>query len=236
MVGYNSYGYVVVIVFAVLFACIFADGIEYASYGIDFKEVINTLHYARKSFKSHTGIYILLFKLGIVAVAVVIELRENVVPDFHISVAVAAGFAVGFAAAVFFAAVKVYFGTGTARTAAVFPEVILFAESYYSLLRNAYIVLPDVISLVVPLVNAGPELFCRNFKRLGEKFPCPRNSFFLEIIAERKVSEHFKICAVARRLSDVLEVRSSDTLLACGNASSRRLLCTLEIGFHRRHA
>ena len=96
-------------------------------YGINLKEVVNPLHYASKTFKSHTGVYIFLFKLGIIAVAVVVKLGKYVVPNFHKTVAIATRLAIRRAAAVFFAAVKVNFGAGAARTGAVFPEVVGFA-------------------------------------------------------------------------------------------------------------
>ena len=40
----------------------------------------------------------------------------------------------------------------------------------------------------------------------GDQFPGERNRFFLEIIAEREIAEHFKKCVMARRIADILEV------------------------------
>ena len=53
-----------------------------------------------QTLQAHAGVDVLLGQLGVVAVAVVVELGEDVVPDLHIPVAVAAHGAAGLAAAV----------------------------------------------------------------------------------------------------------------------------------------
>ena len=98
-----------------------------------------------------------MLKLGIGAVPHIVELGENVVPDFHIAVAVAARLAVGTAAAVLFAAVKINLTAGSAGTCAVLPEVVLLAELYNMLLGNSYLIAPNGVGLVVLLVNRGPK-------------------------------------------------------------------------------
>ena len=116
MVGNNSYRNVVVLIITVFFACNFANGIEYLSYSVNLKEIVNSLHNAGKTLKTHTGIYVFLSKLGVIAVTVVVELRENVVPDFHKSIAIASGLALGRTAAVLNSAVKINLRARTART------------------------------------------------------------------------------------------------------------------------
>ena len=74
MVGDNTYGNVVVLVVAVFLTSNFADGIEYSSYGINLEEIVNPLHYAGKSLKAHSRIYVLLDELGIVSLTVIVEL------------------------------------------------------------------------------------------------------------------------------------------------------------------
>ena len=114
MVGHDTHGYVGVIVIAVFLACHLADLIAQSADGINVKNRINVLYGDRQTLQSHTGIDILLDQLGVVAVAVVIELGEYDVPYFHVSVAFAAYCTVRLAAAVFLAAVKVDLGTGAA--------------------------------------------------------------------------------------------------------------------------
>ena len=101
---------------AVLLAADLGDFVEDGAVGVDKKHIVDALHDACETLETHAGIDVLLLELGVVAVTVVVELGEDVVPDFHVSVAVAAGLAVGRAAAVLLAAVKVNLGAGTAGT------------------------------------------------------------------------------------------------------------------------
>ena len=98
-----------------------------------------------------------MLKLGIGAVSHIVELGKNVVPYFHIAVAVAPRLAVGAAAAVFFAAVEVYFAARSAGPCAVLPEVILFTEPYNVAFGYAYLIAPDSVRLVVLFINRGPQ-------------------------------------------------------------------------------
>ena len=107
-----------------------------------------------------------MLKLGIGAVTHIVKLGENVVPYFHIAVAVTAGLAVGTAASVLFAAVEINLATGSAGACAVLPEVILLAELYDMLLGHSYFVAPDSVSLVVLFINRGPKQIFGNFKNL----------------------------------------------------------------------
>ena len=98
-----------------------------------------------------------MLKLCISAVTHIVKLGENVVPYFHIAVAVAPRLAVGAAAAVFFAAVEVYFAARSAGSCPMLPKVILFAEPYNVAFGHAYFIAPDSVSLVVLLINRGPQ-------------------------------------------------------------------------------
>ena len=153
MVCDDTDGNVVLIVHAVGFAGDFDYLIEYLSYSVNLEHIVNALHYASETLQTHAGIDILMLKLGVSAVAHVIELREYVVPDFHVSVAVAAGLTVGFAAAVLFTAVEVNLGAGSARSGAVFPEVVFLAEAGDSFRGNADFLIPDFKRFVVVFVN-----------------------------------------------------------------------------------
>ena len=152
MVCYNTNRDVVFAAVTVFLSCDIANRVKYFAYCINLKEIINTLHNTSKTLKSHTRIYVLLNKLGVVSVAVIVKLRENVIPDFHESVTIAAGLAIRAAAAVFNSSVKINFRARTARTLSVLPEVIRLAKLYYVLFRNTYLVAPDCICFVVALV------------------------------------------------------------------------------------
>ena len=156
----------------------------------------HVLAHAGKALQAHAGVDVLLLQLGIIAVAIIIELREHDVPDLDVAVAVAADGAAGFAAAVLFAAVIINFGAGTARAGAVLPEIVLLAEAEDMALGNADHIAPDGEGLVV---GGGRLIACKDRRiqpiRLkadplgaGQEFPRPGNGFLLEIIAEGKVA------------------------------------------------
>ena len=184
MVGNNADRDIVLGVVSVALARNSANSIKYLSYGIYLKEVVHALHYASKTLKTHTRIYILLNKLCVVAVSVVIELGEHVVPDLHKAVTVATRLTVGRAAAVLLAAVKINLRARTAGPRAVLPEVICLTEAHDTLRRNAYLLVPYFKGFLVVLIDRGPKKLTRNFKPFGKEFPRPRNSLVLEVIAK----------------------------------------------------
>ena len=218
MVGDNTKRYVFLIVIVILNAGNLGDMLHNILNGVYLKEVVNPLHYAGKALKTHSGIDILLRKIGVISVAVIIELAENVVPDLHITVAITTGRTIGLAAAVFLSAVKVNFTARTAGTLTVLPEIILFAEPYDMGGINADFIHPYVIRLVIVRVDRSPELIGGHFQYFREEFPGPFQRFALEIIAEAEIAEHFKIRAVARRFSNALDIGRTDTFLAGGNS------------------
>ena len=115
------------------------------------------------------------------------------------------------------------------------PEVVCLTHPYDTLGGYANLFCPDIVSLVILLVYAGPEKVRGNFESDREKFPRPEDSLSLEIIAEGEVTEHFKIGAVTCGLTYVVKVGSSDTLLAGSNSVTGRLLSALEVGLERCH-
>ncbi len=236
MVGNHADRNIVFRVFAVFFVRNLADRVENAANGIDLKHVVHALHNASQTFKAHAGIDVLLGKLGIIALTVVVKLREYVVPDLHVAVTVAAGLAVRLAAAVFFAAVKIDFRAGTAGTGTMLPEVVLFAETDDMRFGNTDFVFPNIVGFVVLFIDRRPKQILRHFKRFGQKLPCPGDGLFLKIVAEREVAEHFEIRTMARGNTDAFKVGRADTLLAGRDAVARRLDLAGEVFFHGRHA
>ncbi|CDC63211.1 uncharacterized protein BN660_01846 [Clostridium sp. CAG:448] len=236
MVGAYTDGNIVFLVFTVGLTGNFTDLVQNTAVGINQEHIVHALHHTGKPLQTHTGIDVFLCKFGIVPLPVVIELGEHVVPDLHVTVAVATGAAIRLSATVFFAAVKIDFGTGTAGTGTVFPEIIFLPESGDTLGRNADLFGPDSERLFVILVDRGPEFVRRNLQRFGQKFPCPRDCLLFEIIPKRKISEHFKKGSVTCGVADAIQVRRADALLAGGNTTARRLLFAGKILFHGCHA
>ena len=82
---------------------------------IDLEDIVNALHNASKSFKSHTCIDVLALHFLVVTVSVAVELAENEVPYLDDTVAVACLLEV-LERTVSLTAVEVYLGTWTAWT------------------------------------------------------------------------------------------------------------------------
>jgi hypothetical protein len=235
VVGDNADGDVIVLIVAVLFAGDLANLADDLLNGVDLEHIVNALHYASKTLKTHTGVNVLLRELGVVALTVVVELGEYVVPDLHKAVAVATGLTVGRAAAIFDSAVEIDFGARTAGTRAVLPEVISLAEANDALCGNADLVVPDVAGFVILLVDRGPEKLCRNFESYGKELPSPRNRLILEVITEGEVTEHLEVRAVTCGVTNSLKVGCSDALLAGANAVAGRLNLSRKELLHRCH-
>ena len=70
------------------------------------------------------------------------------------------------------------------------PEVILLAEAEYALRGDAYLVAPDVESLVVVLVDGGvePVRVDANPLRARQELPAPGDGLVLEVVAEGEVA------------------------------------------------
>ena len=160
------------------------------------------------------------------------------VPELHIAVAVAAGLAVRFAAAILGASVVVDLRTGTARAGSYLPEVVVFAQAYYALFGKAYLVAPDGEGLVVVLIYCSPDLILWDSEPFiaGNEFPAPSKRFSLEIVTEAEVSEHLEESGVPCCVADVVYIVGPDALLACGHPVARRLLCACKIWLEGRHA
>ena len=69
--AYRNIGFIVLSVFLTRY---FAYLVEYIPYCIDLEHIVDPLHYAGKALKSHSGIDILVLKLGICPVAHIVEL------------------------------------------------------------------------------------------------------------------------------------------------------------------
>ena len=203
--------------------------------GIDGVQGIGILHHHGQTLQTHAGINILVLQIGVVALAVVVELGEYDIPYLAETVAVAAYMAVRLAAAVLLASVIVNLGAGAAGTGAVLPEVIFLAEAVNALGRNSHLIMPDIPGFLVIQVDRRIQAVGIESYHLGQKFPCPRNRFILEIIAEGEIAQHLKEGAVASVLADILNIAGTDALLACGHAVSRRNLLSGKIGLEGRH-
>src|SRR5215203_3278095 len=91
------------------------------------------------------------------------------------------------------------------------PEVVLVAEALDAGERHADLLVPDLLGLVVALVNGDPEPVAvespATARRIGRhELPAPRDDVALEVVAEAEVAEHLEEHEVSLRATDVVEV------------------------------
>ena len=202
------------------------------------------LAHAGQALQAHAGVDVLLLELGVVALAVVVELGEDDVPHLDIPVAVAAHGTAGLAAAPLGAPVVVDLGAGAAGAGAVLPEVVLLAELEDAVLGDADLIPPDGEGLVVGgggLIagkDGGVEPLRVQTHPLGggQELPGPVDGVVLEVVPEGEVAQHLEISAVAGGLADVLNVAGADALLTGAYPVAGGLLLSGEPGLHGGHA
>ena len=202
---------------------------------IHIKQGVHILAHHCQPLQTHAGVDILLLQLRVVVVPIIVELREHIVPDLDIPVAVAAHGTPGLTAAVFLPPVVVDFRAGTAGAGAMLPEVILLAEAEDSFLGNTDLLIPDVKGLVVALIYGGIQPILLQPYHLGQKLPAPGNGLVLEVVAEGEVAQHLKIGAVPGCVSHIVDVAGANALLAGADPVPGRLLLPLEPGLHGCH-
>ena len=238
MVGDNTQGDVLLVAVAVVSAGDLADLVGDVHDGINVEQGVYLLADAGQTLQAHAGVNVLLLQFGVVVVAVVVELGEDVVPDLDIAVAVTAHGAVGLAAALLGTTVVVDLRAGAAGTGAMLPEVIALAETEDALSGNANLLIPDLESLVIIHVDGRIQAVRIQAHPLGagQELPAPGNGLVLEVVTEGEVAQHLEVGAVAGSLADVLNVAGTDALLAGSNPAAGRDLIAGEPGLHGSHA
>ena len=102
----------------------------------------------------------------------------------------------------------------TARTGiGHLPEVVrrvrrasVVADAHDALARDADVVRPRVIGLIIGLIHRNPELLRGQLVNVGQELPRVLDRFALEVVTERPVAEHFEERAMACGVADVLEI------------------------------
>ena len=115
------------------------------------------------------------------------------------------------------------------------PKVIRFAHADDAIGRHIFLQMPNISGFVVLLINRYIELVFRDFQHLSKKLPGPGNRFFFEIIAERKVAQHFKESAVPTGFADIINIARADALLTGCHSFPGRNFLTGKISLQRRH-
>ena len=236
MVRDQTQGYILLMVRIVGRACQAAYLIQQRTDGIYIENGIHVLNNNSQTLQTHTGINILMGQFNIVTLAISIKLRKYVVPDLHVTIAVAAYGTSGLAAAISFSAVIVDLRAGTAGACSVLPEVVFLAEAKDTLRRDALLLVPDLESFIVILVDGRVQTVGIQANHLGEEFPRPCDGFLLKVVAEGEVTQHLEECAVTGSLAYVLDITGTDALLASCHACAGWNLLTGKIRLQGSHA
>ena len=140
---------------------------------IDGKNGVCLLHDAGHSLQSHAGIDIRMFQRIVIALFVTVELCKHMIPEFDISVAVAAGLTVRASAAVLRPSVEVDLGARSARPDTDFPEIVVFSQPHDALFRHSNLISPQSVRFIVVLIDGRPNPFFRKLEPFCNKFPSP---------------------------------------------------------------
>ena len=146
---------------------------------------------------------------------VAVELHEDEVPDFDVAAAVAGEGTVGVSLiGSGDAHVVVNLAAGAAGTGvAHLPEIVFQAHLVDAILGHA-LRNPEVVGFRVAIEaafaveNGHVQFFfvdAEPFAR-GDQFPCVGDGVFLEVVAERKISEHLEERVMAVGEADVFEI------------------------------
>ena len=109
--------------------------------------------------------------------------------------------------------IKENFGAGAARAGiAHHPEIIFFTASGNTRLWDANVFAPNFSGFVVFFVYAYPEFIGRQFETIKQQFPGKLDSFALEIVPERKITQHFEKRMMSRRVANIIQI----VMLAAG--------------------
>src|SRR5690606_28710277 len=160
-----------------------------------------SLNDTHQSLKSHTGIDMFLRQWLQCTIFLAIELHKHQVPDFNYLgvIRVYERFTINSLTFDIGPAIYVDFGAGAAGArVAHFPKVIFFVTQQDAVLIDY--LLPKVMSfgifgeavLVVTFKYRDIQPVFWDTVYLGDEFPTPGDSFFLEVIPKAPVAQHFK--------------------------------------------
>ncbi|MPM48640.1 hypothetical protein SDC9_95366 [bioreactor metagenome] len=193
---------------------------------------LDALQSGDRAVETHAGIDVFLFERDELALRGLLVFHKDVVPDFQILAAVAAGFAVRAAGRFAGIVEDLRIRSAGAGQPGGAPPVVFLRQVYDVAGRNAVgnpavmrngiargvLVAFEAGEIQQVRVNAEPFL-------AGEELPGERDGFLFKVIAQRPVAEHLKERAV-RRIADLIDIASADALLHVDQARSFGMLCS----------
>ena len=167
----------------------------------------------RQTLESHSSVHTRRWQVFHAAISLHVELHENIVPNFNVSIAILLG-ATGRAACNLRAMVVKDFRARAARACVGHhPEIVghvasafVVANAHHALGWQANLFSPDVVGFVVFNVDRGPQFISGQFVNLGEQFKSPLQTVALEVVAKAPVAQHFKEGVVTRGVTHVFQI------------------------------
>ena len=210
--------------------CCFFDNREEQ---VRFKVVLLVLQYCCQTFQTGAGIDVLLGQRQVGAVFLTVVLGEYEVPDFQEPVSVTAHL-VFRVRAEFFALVVENFGVRSAGAFTDFPEVI--AQRINMVFRESDHLVPVIVGFMVIGINGDVEPGFIQPDHFRQEFPGPGNGFFLEVIAEGEVPQHFKESVVPGGVPYVFNITGTNAFLAGGDPVTGWFHLACKVWLQRCHA
>ncbi len=188
-------------------------GLDQRVKNVNFVVAVHMLQDGGQALQAHAGVHAGRGQVAQRAVGLHVELHEHVVPDLDVAVAILLGRA-GRAAGNVRAVVVEDFAAGAAGAGVGHhPEVVagifgalVVADAHHAFGRQADLLRPDVISLVIVDVDRGPELVGRQLVDLGQQLPGPLERLAFEVVTKAPVAEHLEEGVVACGVADVFQV------------------------------
>src|SRR6185437_2581242 len=148
----------------------------------------HVLQHGGEALQAHAGVHAGRGQRRQRAVGRTVELHEHQVPDLDVAITVLVRRA-GRTAGDFRTVVVEDLGAGTAGAGVGhLPEVVgserrpfVVADAHDALGRHAHDLVPDVVGLVVGVVDGDPELLRRQLEHAGEQLPRPGDRLALEV-------------------------------------------------------
>ena len=238
MVGDDAHGARHALVFSVLFAAQLFELFDDVGEKVGLIDGLIAVEHAQGAFKSHARVHVLLAQGSIAAVGMAVKFHEDVVPDLHPLAAVFGG---GRVALDLFARVHEDFRVAAARSrGGGYPPIMLFGQIKDPVLGNA-VALPFACrnfvarAVLVARKDGHGEFFARDTEHFRQKFIAERDGFFLEIVAQRPITQHLEKGAV-RGIAHLVDVARAHAFLNVGQALARGVLLSQEIGDEGVHS
>ena len=208
---------------------------------------MHVLQHGRQALQAHAGVDARCRQRRERAVRGPVELHEHEVPYLDIAIAILVGRTRGTAGDIGTVVVE-DLGAGPARTGVGhLPEVVrrkgralVVADADDAVRRHADFLVPDVVGLVVGVIDGDPQPFGRKLVNRGEQFPRVADGIALEVVAERPVAEHLEEGVmpggIAHGIEIVVLAAGTQATLDVGRPDVARLFTAEEHILERDHA